>query len=90
MIEYKGIWIEINPWKYGHGDYQELLSIDNEPELIVYTPDVEFYCETIEDAKNGIDKWIEKNGDVETYRFKADMRIGWNRLQIIDMESQNC
>ena len=82
MVKYKGIWIETNPWKYG-GEYQDLLGMDDEPELIVYAPDVEFYCNTIEQAKQGIDSWIEKNGDVETYRFHADMRIGWNRLEVI-------
>ena len=83
MVEYKGIWIETNPWKYGEGEFQDILGMDNEPELIVYTPDVEFYCETLDDAKVGIDQWVEKNGDIEVYRFKADMKIGWNRLKIV-------
>ena len=83
MVEYRGIWIETNPWKYGEGEFQDILGMDNEPELIVYTPDVEFYCETLDDAKVGIDQWVEKNGDIEVYRFKADMKIGWNRLSII-------
>lgn len=83
MVEYKGIYIDTNPWKYGQGEYQELLSVDNEPELIVYTPDVETYCETIDQAKKGIDVWIEENGTVEEYNFKADMRIGMNRLEIV-------
>ena len=51
--------------------------MDNEPEFIVYAPDVEFYCENLIDAKHGIDEWIKKNGDVETYRFHADMKL-WN------------
>ena len=83
MVEYKGIWIEQNPWKYGEGELQDLLGMENEPELIVYAPDVEFYCETVDQAKRGIDAWIEENGDVETYRFQSDMRIGWNRLEIV-------
>jgi hypothetical protein len=83
MVEYRGIWIETNPWKYGEGEYQDLLGMDDEPELIVYAPDVEFYCETIDVAKDGIDRWIEENGDVETYRFHADMRLGWNRLEVL-------
>jgi hypothetical protein len=83
VVEYKGIYIDRNPWKYGEGEYQDLLGVDNEPEFIVYAPDVEFYCETIENAKRGIDRWIEKNGDVETYRFHADMKLGWNRLEVL-------
>lgn len=83
MVEYRGIWIETNPWKYGEGELQGILGMENEPELIVYTPDVEFYCEDIEGAKHGIDMWIDKNGDVEEYRFKADMKIGLNRLKIV-------
>ena len=55
MVEYKGIWIAQNPYKYGDGDYQNILAMDNEPEFIVYAPDVEFYCENLIDAKHGID-----------------------------------
>lgn len=83
MVKYKGIWIAQNPYKYGDGDYQDILAMVNEPEFIVYTPDVEFYCENLIDARHGIDEWIEKNGDVEAYRFHADMRIGWNRLEVV-------
>jgi hypothetical protein len=82
-FSYKGIWIDKNPWKNGNGEYQDLLGMDNELELMVMCPDVEFYCETIEHAKEGIDAWIKKNGDVETYNFQSDMRIGWNRLEIV-------
>jgi hypothetical protein len=75
-LDYKGIWIETNPWKHGNGEYQDLLGVDNEPELIVYTPDVEFYCETIEYAKNGIDRWIRKNGSLEFYTAKQKKESG--------------
>jgi hypothetical protein len=74
-MEYRGIWIEKNPWKYGTGDYQELLAQDNEPEYIIYTPDIEFYCETIEASKRGIDEWIAKNGEVCFYRAKSDHEL---------------
>jgi len=83
MENYKGVYIDKNPWKTGDGDYQDLLSVSDELEWIVYTPDVEFYCDTIEDAKSGIDEWIEENGTVDEYSFKADMRIGWNRLEVV-------
>jgi hypothetical protein len=76
MVEYRGIWIDTNPWKYGNGDYQDLLGTDDEPELIVYAPDVEFYCETIEHAKSGIDRWIEKHGSLEFYRAKQMKESG--------------
>ena len=66
-IFYKDIYIEQNPWKYGSGEYQEILVQENEPEFIVYTPDIEFYCETITQAKEGIDEWILKNGSYEFY-----------------------
>ncbi len=82
-FSYRGIYIETNPWKYGQGEYQDLLGVKDELELIVYAPDVEFYCETIEQAKKGIDSWIKREGSLEEYRFKADMRVGWNRLEIV-------
>ena len=82
-LNYKGVYVETNPWKYGQGEYQDILGVRNEPELIIYTPDVECYCETIQDAKDSIDEWIQKNGSVEEYNFKADIRIGWNRLEVV-------
>lgn len=74
MKSHKGVYFSKNPWKYGEGDYQDLLGTTNEPELIVYTPDVEFYCETEEQAKRGIDEWIAENGSVEWYN-KRQMQI---------------
>lgn len=75
-LNYRGIWIEKNPWKYGEGEYQDILGMDNEPELIVYAPDVEFYCENIEAAKRGIDMWIKENGSLEWYRAKQMKESG--------------
>lgn len=74
MGNYKQVYYGKNPWKYGNGDYQDLLAMDNEPEFIVYTPDVEFYCETEEQVKQGIDEWIAENGSVEWYN-RQQMQI---------------
>jgi hypothetical protein len=76
-IIYKDIMISINPWSKGSGEYQELLGMKNEPKLIVYTPDIEFYCETIEQAKKGIDNWILKHGSYEFYEAKQRKIIGF-------------
>jgi hypothetical protein len=80
MVEYKGVWIAQNPWKYGDGDYQEILGMDNEPEFIVYAPDVEFYCETIEGAKRGIDRWIENLSFPRRYEDRME-QIGGDLMK---------
>lgn len=76
MGVYKEIYYEKNPWKYGNGEYQDLLGMDNEPELIVYTPDVERYCENEREARLTIEQWIDKNGDVDTFRELEMIRSG--------------
>lgn len=73
MRYYKGIAYDVNPWSIGRGEYQDLLGMDNEPKYIVYALDVEFYCNTIQACKQGIDDWINKNGDVDTYRSNNDI-----------------
>lgn len=75
MRYYKGIAYDINPYKKGIGLYQDLLQVENEPKYIVYTPDIEFYCDTIKACKSGINSWIRKNGDIKTYRNNLDNGI---------------
>lgn len=79
---YKDIFIQDNPWYDGTGLHgTSFLTTDNEPKYMIYTPDIEAYCNTYEQACKYIDEWILKNGTYEEYTFKADMRIGWNRLE---------
>lgn len=74
MSFYKDIYYEPNPYK---------VAGDTELTYIVYTPDIEFYADTIEDLERGINEWIDENGTPSEYSFKADMRLGMNRLELV-------
>lgn len=83
MNTYKGIYYGTNPWAIGEGDYQDLLGMEHEPALIIYTPDIECYTETEEDARAAIDEWIEEHGDVEEWMRKEDARVFGPSLSIV-------
>lgn len=74
MSNYKGVYYEPNPYK----EFS-----DTELTYIVYTPDIEFYTDTIEDLERGVNTWIDENGTPSEYSFKADMRLGINRLELV-------
>ena len=75
MTEYKGIYYGTNPWAHGEGDYQDLLGMDDELPIIVYTPDIECYTNTEVNARSIIDQWIEEYGDVDEWRRIEDARV---------------
>lgn len=75
MNYYREIYYEKNPWKYGYGECQDLLAMDHEPDLIVYTPDVECYCEFPAQAERIIDDWIAENGSPSGFSERADKRV---------------
>lgn len=81
--EYRGVGYQRNPWLDDGLHGTSFLKMDHEPALMVCTPDVERYCETESQAQAIIDKWLLDNGDLEEYRFKADMRVGINRLGLV-------
>lgn len=72
-----GIYYGPNPWALGIGDYQDLLGTDDEPALMIHTPDIERYADTESEAKACIDRWIEEFGCPEAFRLESDIRIGW-------------
>jgi hypothetical protein len=71
---YRDILIDNNPYYQWNRD---------EPKLMIYTPDIECYCNTLEQACRIIDRWIEENGTYEEYTFKADTALGINRLRVV-------
>jgi hypothetical protein len=73
MESYKNIYYTLNPFN----------DLDIEPKYLIYTPDIETYADTIKEIRKTIDKWLVKNGSLEIYRFKRDMKIGINRLSIV-------
>lgn len=73
---YRDILITDNPWYDGTGMHgTSFLCIDNEPKLMVCTPDIECYCNTYNEAVSIIDRWILKNGSYEFYTRKADKAV---------------
>ena len=64
-IMYQGIYIGDNCYKY----------TDNCSKLMIFTPDVERYADTIEDAKHIVDVFTHKNGRIEFYNKRQDNKI---------------
>lgn len=83
MTEYKGIYYGSNPYAQGEGQYQDLLGMDNEPAIIIYTPDIECYADTPRRARTYIDRWIERNGDVESFRQREDAKVFGVNLKLV-------
>ena len=74
-LNYRDIYIIDNPYKHGQGELQDILEVENEKLYMVCTPDIEVYCNTLDQAKKYIDKWILKNGSYEFYTAKQDKLI---------------
>lgn len=77
MKYYKNIGYDKNPWKLGNGDFQDILGMEVEPEFIIYTPDIECYCNNEDDIQDIINDWILENGSYECYTKLQDKKIGW-------------
>jgi hypothetical protein len=65
-IKHLGIYIDHNIW------YE---ISENEPMYMVYTPDVERYANTIEDARLICEVFTRKNGRVEFYNKRMENEL---------------